>query len=81
MLICCTINLGIAFTAKIPQQSPNALFDSPIPLALESMRGRPLSLVGVIPLQNVKLDWDNEIHVCVGQPKGGAVKSCANEQH
>ncbi|KAH7107361.1 hypothetical protein BKA62DRAFT_683137 [Auriculariales sp. MPI-PUGE-AT-0066] len=56
---------GIAFTAKIPPQSPHTLLESPIPLALELLRGRPLCLIGVIPLRDVKLDMTNEIHAYI----------------
>ncbi|EJD46095.1 hypothetical protein AURDEDRAFT_184431 [Auricularia subglabra TFB-10046 SS5] len=56
---------GIAFTAQIPPESPSNLLQSPLPLALESMRGRPLSLIGVVQLKDMQLEWTSEINMFV----------------
>ncbi|KZV99108.1 hypothetical protein EXIGLDRAFT_762876 [Exidia glandulosa HHB12029] len=56
---------GIAFTARLPPTSPSTLLDSPLPLALESMRGRPLSLVGVVSLKDTLLELADEINLFV----------------
>lgn len=56
---------GIALTARMPPTSPNSLLDSPLPLALELMRGRALSLVGTIPLKDLELECTSEIDLYV----------------
>ncbi|KIJ51398.1 hypothetical protein M422DRAFT_244574 [Sphaerobolus stellatus SS14] len=53
---------GITFTAHIPPSSPSLLLESPIALALESMRGRPsLRFISVVKLKDV--NWER----CVGE--------------
>ena len=52
---------GIAFTAHLPPTSPMSLLESPLPLALESMRGRPsLRFVAFEKLSEMKLNYDSE---------------------
>jgi len=58
--------LGITFVADLPCKSPGHLMSSPVPLALESMRGRSaLRLVGVVKTKDVRLELSDEVSMYV----------------
>jgi len=57
---------GITFVANLPCKSSGPLISSPIPLALESMRGRSaLRLVGVVKTMDVRLEVSDEVSMYV----------------
>ncbi|KAG9008457.1 ASTRA complex subunit [Tulasnella sp. 427] len=55
---------GICFVAHAPPTSPTAFLSSPLPLALEMMRGRPsLRVLSIIPLATVQARFDDTADV------------------
>jgi len=57
---------GITFVADLPCKSSKPLMSSPVPLALESMRGRSaLRLVGVVKTMGIKLEFSDEVSMYV----------------
>ncbi|KAF8525984.1 hypothetical protein BU17DRAFT_83487 [Hysterangium stoloniferum] len=57
---------GITFVAHVPPSSPESLMESPIALALESMRGRPrLRLIGVVKMSEVHHERTGDINMYI----------------
>ncbi|KAG8877465.1 hypothetical protein FRB98_006677 [Tulasnella sp. 332] len=57
---------GICFVAHLPPTSPTSFLNSPLPLALESMHGRPsLRITSIIPLASVaeRLDDASDVRL------------------
>ncbi|GJJ08410.1 hypothetical protein Clacol_002626 [Clathrus columnatus] len=61
--------LGITFVAETFPSSPSRLLNSPIALALESMRGRPsLRLISVVKTSDVNYECPGDVHMYI-QPR------------
>ena len=60
---------GLTFTIQLPSDDPQAsrlLLETPLPLDLESMRGRPsLSFVGVVKLDEIYCDFEEKVSLYV----------------
>ncbi|KAL5483033.1 hypothetical protein ACEPAI_8262 [Sanghuangporus weigelae] len=60
---------GLTFTIALPTDDPHAsraLLESPLPLALESLRGRPsLSFRGFVKMENIHCDFSERVHLHV----------------
>lgn len=56
---------GLAFVMEIAFKSPMSLINSPIPLGLESMRGRPLRLVAVINISDITLECFGDVSMYI----------------
>ncbi|KAG8770198.1 hypothetical protein FRC20_006745 [Serendipita sp. 405] len=56
---------GIAFVMQIAFKSPMSLISSPIPLGLESMRGRPLRLISTMNIQDVSIECFGDVSMYI----------------
>ncbi|KAG8911167.1 hypothetical protein FRC01_005876, partial [Tulasnella sp. 417] len=55
---------GICFVAHAPPTSPTAFLSSPLPLALETMRGRPsLRVISILPFSSVQARLDDSADI------------------
>lgn len=58
---------GLTFTIGLPTDDPQAslrLLENPLPLALESMRGRPsLRFVGIEKMDNLYCDFSGGVYL------------------
>ena len=58
---------GLTFTVALPADDPHAsrtLLESPLPLALESMRGRPsLRFRGFVKMEEIHCDMNERVNL------------------
>lgn len=53
---------------KVDYKSPISLISSPIPLGLESMRGRPLRLISIMDITKVDIECFGDVSLYVISP-------------